>query len=66
MRPVSYTHLDVYKRQGCGKADIAIARLTREGDDGDAGMALFEGGDDMGCGFDSEIGEIRALQAGSP
>ena len=46
---------------GGGKADVAIACFAREGDDGQAGVAGFQGGDDLRGGFGGEIGEILAL-----
>lgn len=43
---------------GAGKADVAIPRLAREGDDRQAGMAGLQRRDDAGGGLDGEIVEI--------
>ena len=49
-----------------GKADVALARLAREGDDRQAGeAALHLGGDDAG-GLDREILEILTLERAGP
>ena len=51
---------------GSGEADIVLARLAREGDDGQAGVAGFQGGDDGGRRFDGKIGEILAFERACP
>eukprot|EP01036_Dinobryon_divergens_P002936 gene2936-3859_t len=41
-----------------GKADIALPRLAREGDDGQAGVASFERADDLLGGGQGKVDEI--------
>ncbi len=47
---------------GAGKTDIAMPRLAGERDDGQAGVAAFQGGDDAGGGFHGENGEILTFE----